>query len=1621
MITIADINSRIRPQLPNVVLSPDLFGNDTVLTPLLQQYFSKQQGSVSIGNVLEEHYQFDSDKGVIIFSGTAVKGPFDGYAISAVTISVVDGHPQLCIDATGKDGWKLSTGFPELNSEVLKLMPLKAPALYWSSYDGNADEPGQGFYFEGSLNLDVAPLNLVKALLPGLNGPVIWGQINMMGSTKDDIFQYVPSMVLNMDVSQDAAKLGPLTISGPKLQFFAAPVFNVSDNNWQSDNFLRITSVVQFGDEQILLQADITDLSSPVMLQAQMDLPIGGAISEIETLLGIKGLEVPGFKYQSPNDINLKDITIGFNPRKGSVTYIGVEIGTSADEKWKLWGNNTLESLDIKFDIIPGSGDMPTQVSGAFSGIIDEWLELKAAFSGGSYSFYAGLAKPVKIKDAYALMTGSSSVDMPDLEIDELDVTFTIPPANTGSYEYGGGISIDGNWELFTQPFLFALKGLMFKVSHTRDGKNAFTANAILEIGDYSLAIEGDYTTDDGWTLSGNLDLLEEKQNLSQIGARIDSQFQTDKDKSAPQLPAFITSWVVKSLAADYNTKKNNFDFTIDIGNSAIPGLDMNFGIHLVHSDTAVTKEFDATATYNGKNVKVEFDIVITEETHTTPTPGRVVTFKGAYKAAAPPKLSDLLLALSQDLGMDVTIPKELQLDAEAKDFAVVLQQTDAKPVQLEIAGDFGLQIAGSDLDIRFVYTNKTAYDKAFTQPAMVGDKPAYVLGVALGGIINLGDLPFVGKLPGINKLAVDKLGFYYTNATVNTGQEVYFEVPQISTPGTLSPNTTPAALSKTGFSLTATFGTLNNTTPATINSWGTMPIPVITSPATATPSFAAKPAKPTSPITWIDINKTFGPFELKQVGLNYSNGEATIGLSAGLALGGFNLEVQGLSVSFPMALPGQSNAGKVSFDLQGVGMDIKEPGFELGGFFLKSEDPATKLVSFYGEVIAQVGTFGLKAIGGYSPGATPPSFFIYAKVDIPLGGPPFLFVSGFAGGFGINSSLVLPTIDELPYCPLLPNKAPDPAGSGSDAIQRVLPALQSLFRPEPGEYWVAAGIQFSSFEMINAFVLATVSFGVDLRIGLIGSASMTFPTGAPDPVAYVEIDIMATYNSATGLIAVDGRLSPASFIYGGFVRLSGGFAFYTWVSGDHAGDFVVSVGGYHPAFNKPAHYPKVPRLGMAFGMGPFQVLGQAYFALTPGMMMAGLQLQATWHSGPIKAWLNAGVDFLIAWAPFHYEADAYISIGVSADLGLFSISVHVGADLYIWGPQFGGEAHVDLDVVAFTIKFGAPKELPGPVGWDTFKTSFLPGDKKAKKHAPPYALAAAAPAPTNIINAMVKDGLLQKDMAGYDWVLDADNFTILTNSTIPANFASLNPTAIDEANIPNDKTKYDPAKIGVPYLALGGMKIYDQNNQVWNTGLHIGPMGKDNIASYHYITIHKRNDKGQYSDPVNAFRLTPVLLNSTAALWAQQKADKSADDPGHVPFTLTGFSIQPIPRNPAVVKDVPLPSLLFQQGNHTTFQYNQQSADTRYTVKHTEDADHNLQIAVSGAAAPNLPLNKGYVLNTINDAWVQDQRNAILEDLAQHDLYTFSPSEVKLDKFAGKTQLTDWPVVELLGADPVL
>ncbi len=905
------------------------------------------------------------------------------------------------------------------------------------------------------------------------------------------------------------------------------------------------------------------------------------------------------------------------------------------------------------------------------------------------------------------------------------------------------------------------------------------------------------------------------------------------------------------------------------------------------------------------------------------------------------------------------------------------------------LATDVPVDIQIDLKDVKFVFYTATPDNKL-------------AFGLDVGIPIDLSNIPIVGdKLPKDFSLAISNLQGVY--ATRPFDDKAIGNVNELLPPGIVP---FPGAGLVQGANLSADM-VIGTTTKSFVLA-GVQPKKAA---ARQTSALALSGAGDDS-YKWIDINKQIGIFQFNRAGAGYEDNVLSVAMDASVSLGPLSFTMDGLSVGSPLG------EFKPVFGLNGLGLAFNRAPLTISGNFLKVKEPSG--TSYYGQVAVQFNRIGFSALGGWSPDASPPSFFLYASIDVPLGGPPFLFVTGLAAGLGINRNLLLPTIDDLPGYILLPGKAPQPEGSPSATVAKILPKLQKYFQVKPGQFWVAAGLKFTSFEMVDAFVLVTVSFGVDFQLGVLGTCAMSLPSGTKSPVAYIEVDLIASFTPSAGLLAVDGRISPQSFLFGGFVKLSGGFAFYLWFAGDNAGDFVISIGGYYPSFNKPDHYPTVPRLKLEFSLGPLSVTGTSYFALTPSMLMAGINMSAVWKSGPIKAWLDARLDFLIAWAPFHYEAEVYLGLGVALDLGLFTISLQIGAEMFVWGAPFGGRALIDLDVISFIIEFGAPRELPPPVGWDAFKTNFLPKDSAQK--AAPIAMAAALPhavdTESNIIKAQVKTGLVDTAVPGYDWIIAANGFDIVIASTVPANAATWAQPGGKDFDVPIDVSAYQAKRptLGQPYLQLPKSKTYTYSDtEVWNPKLDIGPMKKTGVTSTLAISVSKVTKAG-VGDPVTDLTVIPQLAASNTALWLDQAPD-NPNLPRLLPKTLTGFGISPIPRKPDRVSDVPLIQLLFTEGNDVDFRYQKASVVPGYKIDVTQEKTPPLLVITISGAHDATMKNQGYVLEALGDQWVSTQRGDVATDLRSHGFDTYAADQINLSIMATDKMLTDWPIVRQLGA----
>ena len=607
-----------------------------------------------------------------------------------------------------------------------------------------------------------------------------------------------------------------------------------------------------------------------------------------------------------------------------------------------------------------------------------------------------------------------------------------------------------------------------------------------------------------------------------------------------------------------------------------------------------------------------------------------------------------------------------------------------------------------------------------------------------------------------------------------------------------------------------------------------------------------------TSPGKWFSVNKKVGIATLKRIGIVPQQKTIFLLLDASVEVSGLTFETDGLGIGFDVL-----HNFAVSFHLNGLGMDFKRGDIEIGGAFLHNQITlplCNKTVDQYaGGAIIKMPKITLSALGAYSKtcdGNT--SLFIFAALNAPIVGlPGIIMLNGIALAFGYNRKLIVPGIDDVATFPLV---AMAVAGETNLNLTDTLQRVNAFIPISSGNYFFGAGIKFTIFNLLDSFAFLAVSFGDKTRVDVLGLTTLLVPPQSNStPIAEIQMEIKATILPDEGFVGIEAQLTAASFIFSHSCHITGGFAFYSWLKGEHSGDFVVTMGGYHPQYNVPAHYPKVPRLGFNWNVtSDLSVKGGLYFALTPVAFMAGGFLDAIYHSGGISAWFRAGADFLISWKPYHYDAHLYIDMGGSLNLGLFSITIQVGADLHIWGPEFSGTATIHLWVLSFTVSFGDSRATPAPIEWLEFQKSFLP-------------TAADAVDTNKYVNIGVSKGLSKQITFENEpcWVINPKDLELGIHSVIPIKRATYaNSVSISFSNV--------------------------------NTEFGIAPMQltPQDVDSSMQIVIEYKSGT-QWLDQSNRFTFSVNKENVPAALWGKKMIPSIADNT-HVNDVAKGITILP-------------------------------------------------------------------------------------------------------------------------------
>lgn len=740
----------------------------------------------------------------------------------------------------------------------------------------------------------------------------------------------------------------------------------------------------------------------------------------------------------------------------------------------------------------------------------------------------------------------------------------------------------------------------------------------------------------------------------------------------------------------------------------------------------------------------------------------------------------------------------------------------------------------------------------------------------------------------------------------------------------------------------------------------------------------------------WIETGKAIGPLTIRRVGLGYNAPEVVIKLDAGLKLSVLSLSLEGLGISYPLdkfSTKPKEIWENLKFHLDGAAVSFAQGPLTIAGGLLKVAVPDhPERLQLDGFLMIQTELFTVSALGAYADLNGTPSLFVFAALQKELGGPPFFFVTGLAVGFGINRALKLPGINDVQNFPLI-RAATDRNYLGADAdLRKISQKLGDYIFPMQGNFWIAAGVKFISFGQIESFAMLSVSFGTQLEIALLGISRIRVPKLLPGmsendvpAIAFAELAFKVAFSPASGVLSFEARLTENSFLLRKDFKLRGGFAFYSWFAGEHEGDFVVSIGGYHPKFKPPAHYPKPDLVEFAGKIGDLVAIrGYCYFALCPSAIMAGAGLSVVYELGGLRAWFIAHADFLIQWKPLYYDIAIAVSIGVALRITIgairINLSVELSAALQLHGPPLGGTATVSLYIFSVEIAFGEAKHTPPPLLWESsdaeksFAKAFLPNPK--------------------VTTLTITGGLLAEIQLGGQTIsfVAPQKLALSARTLVPATAVRFNgaaPKDGDDKPLPLPQPKVNGRGMGF------GVRSMDKATMYSLIEISLAPSGDASSDAKRYLD--------QYLELALTAKSVPL------ALWGKPMSDEDKSRPPAaaeqmIDDALVGLEI----KTKAGPRPWETPALDLQ-----VLAYDRVSRPFDWRMPKPR---------------ANLPgFGNKTIANTIGAADVVATRNAILRELVAGGRKIFQPEEIHLDELAAKAEymFQDMPAMARAGQYP--
>lgn len=228
--------------------------------------------------------------------------------------------------------------------------------------------------------------------------------------------------------------------------------------------------------------------------------------------------------------------------------------------------------------------------------------------------------------------------------------------------------------------------------------------------------------------------------------------------------------------------------------------------------------------------------------------------------------------------------------------------------------------------------------------------------------------------------------------------------------------------------------------------------------------------------------------------------------------------------------------------------------------------------------------------------------------------------------------------------------------------ITRIISDIRTIFPPKQDQFMIGfmARITWGVPSLVTIDFGLIVEFANPVRIAILGVLKIVLPTEEAALIR-IQVNFLGILDFEKGELSFDASLFGSRILT---FTLEGDMA--VRLSWGAEKNFILSIGGFHPAFDPPAGLTDMRRLGLVILPDNPRIALTTYFAVTSNTVQFGARIELRAAVAGFSVEGELGFDVLFQFSPFKFVARIYASVAIKAG---GSTLLAIRLDLQLEGP----------------------------------------------------------------------------------------------------------------------------------------------------------------------------------------------------------------------------------------------------------------------------------------------------------------------------------------------------------------